>query len=56
MSLANPRRRAMLFVVIERFKQEWILSCQGLGTTFEIVQVLPSKESREVVAPYLDPK
>jgi hypothetical protein len=28
----------------------------GHGMTSEIVQVLPSKESREVVAPYLDPK
>ena len=32
----------------------WILNCQGLGMTFEIVPVVPSKETREVVAPYLD--
>jgi hypothetical protein len=28
----------------------------GRGMTSEIVQVLPSKESREVVAPHPDPK
>ena len=33
-----------------RLLQEWILSCQGLGMTFEIVPVVPSKETREVVA------
>jgi len=27
-----------------------------LGMTFEIVPVVPSKETREVVAPYLDRK
>ena len=37
-----------------RLLQEWILSCQGLGMTFEIVPVVPSKETREVVARYLD--
>jgi hypothetical protein len=37
-----------------RLLQEWILNCQGL--TFEIVPVVPSKETREVVAPYLDQK
>ena len=25
--------------------QEWILSCQGFGMTFEIVPVVPSKET-----------
>jgi hypothetical protein len=39
-----------------RLLQEWILNCQDLGMTFEIVPVVPSKETREVVAPYLDPK
>jgi len=39
-----------------RLLQEWILNCQGFGTTFEIVPVVPSKETREVVAPYLDAK
>src|SRR5437879_9675795 len=37
-----------------RLFQEWILNCQGLGVTFEIVPVVPSKETREVVAPFLD--
>jgi hypothetical protein len=39
-----------------RLLQEWILNCQGLGMTFEIVPVVRSKETREVVAPFLDPK
>ena len=39
-----------------RLLQAWILNCQGFGTTFEIVPVVPSKETREVVAPYLDSK
>ncbi|HEX9470066.1 MAG TPA: DUF3303 family protein [Bradyrhizobium sp.] len=39
-----------------RLIQEWILNCQGLGMTFEIVPVVPSKETREVVAPFLDLK
>jgi uncharacterized protein DUF3303 len=33
---------------------EWILDCRGLGISFEIVPVVPSKETREVVAPYPD--
>ena len=39
-----------------RLLQEWILNSQGLGMTFEIVPVVPSKETREVVAPFLDSK
>jgi hypothetical protein len=39
-----------------RLLQEWVLNCQGFGMTFEIVPVVPSKETREVVAPYLDRK
>lgn len=39
-----------------RLLQEWILSNQDLGMTFEIVPVVPSKETREVVAPFLDRK
>ena len=39
-----------------RLLQEWILNCQGFGMTFEIVPVVPSKETREVVAPFLDDK
>ena len=34
--------------------QEWILQWRGSGTSFEIVPVLSSAETREVVAPFLD--
>jgi hypothetical protein len=37
-----------------RLLQEWILMWRGAGVTFEIVPVVSSKETREVVAPYLD--
>ena len=37
-----------------RLLQEWVLQWRGLGVTFEIVPVVPSKETREVVAPFLD--
>ena len=37
-----------------RLLQEWVLQWWGLGATFEIVPVVPSKETREMVAPYLD--
>jgi hypothetical protein len=37
-----------------RLLQEWILQWRGSGATFEIVPVVPSQETREVVAPYLD--
>jgi len=37
-----------------RLLQEWILRWRGSGTMFEIVPVVGSKETREVVAPYLD--
>jgi len=33
--------------------QTWILQWRGTGTRFEIVPVVPSKRTREVVAPYL---
>jgi hypothetical protein len=40
-----------------RLLQEWVLANnRDLGMTFEIVPVVPSKETREVVAPYLDGK
>jgi hypothetical protein len=39
-----------------RLLQQWILDYQGLCMTFEIVPVVRSKETREVVAPYLDRK
>ena len=34
--------------------QEWVLQWRGLGVSFEFVPVVPSAETREVVAPYLD--
>lgn len=37
-----------------RLLQEWVLQWRGTGVTFEIVPVLSSKATREVVAPYLD--
>ena len=37
-----------------RLFQQWVLQWRGFGTTFEIIPVVPSKETREVVAPYLD--
>jgi hypothetical protein len=37
-----------------RLIQEWILQWRGLGATFEIVPVVPSSETRAVVAPFLD--
>ena len=44
----------MLFIVIERFKEELTLQWRGLGAKFEIVPVVPSKDTREVVAPHPD--
>ncbi len=37
-----------------RLFQEWVLQWRGFGATFEIVPVVSSKETRTVVAPYLD--
>jgi hypothetical protein len=37
-----------------RLFQEWTLQWRGSGATFEIVPVLSSKDTRAVVAPYLD--
>jgi hypothetical protein len=37
-----------------RLLQQWTLKWRGSGVTFEIVPVVPSKETREVVAPYID--
>ena len=37
-----------------RLLQEWVLKWRGSGTSFEIVPILTSKETREVVAPFLD--
>jgi hypothetical protein len=37
-----------------RLFQEWTLQWRGFGATIEIVPVVSSKDTREVVAPYLD--
>ena len=37
-----------------RMLQEWMLNWRGSGIRFEIVPVLTSKETRDVVAPHLD--
>jgi len=34
--------------------QEWVLQWRGCGVTFEIVPVVPSAVTREVVAPHLE--
>lgn len=37
-----------------RLLQEWTLQWRGYGVTFEIIPVVSSKETRQVIAPYLD--
>ncbi len=37
-----------------RLLQEWILKWRGSGATFEIVPVVSSEETREVIKPLLD--
>ncbi|MFN8549124.1 MAG: DUF3303 family protein [Candidatus Eisenbacteria bacterium] len=37
-----------------RLLQQWVLGWRGLGVTFEIVPVVPSAETRAIVAPHLD--
>jgi Protein of unknown function (DUF3303) len=37
-----------------RLFQEWVLQWRGSGATIEIVPVVPSAQTRDVVAPYLD--
>src|SRR5216684_3619100 len=37
-----------------RLLQKWVLQWRGSGATFEIIPVVPSTETREVVAPYLE--
>lgn len=37
-----------------RLLQEWILKWHGYGATFEIVPVVSSKETQEVIGPLLD--
>jgi hypothetical protein len=36
-----------------RLLQEWVLQWRGVGISFEIVPVVPSAQTREVVAPHL---
>jgi hypothetical protein len=37
-----------------RLLQAWVLEWRGAGVTFEIVPVVSSAQTREVVAPHLD--
>jgi hypothetical protein len=37
-----------------RLFQQWLLELRGSGVTMEFVPVVPSKDTREVVAPHLD--
>lgn len=37
-----------------RLIQQWVLEWRGTGATFEIIPVVSSAATREVVAPYLD--
>lgn len=37
-----------------RCLQEWVLQWRGLGVTFEFIPVVPSVQTREVVAPFLE--
>jgi len=37
-----------------RLIQEWLLNWRGIGVEFEIVPVVPSAETRAIVAPHLD--
>lgn len=38
-----------------RLIQQWVLQWRGTGATFEIVPVVPSQETREIVTPHLGP-
>ena len=38
-----------------RLFQQWVLQWRGLGVALEIIPVVPSKQTREVVASCLDP-
>lgn len=37
-----------------RLLQQWVLQWRGLGVSFEFVPVVPSAQTREVLAPFLD--
>ena len=36
-----------------RLLQQWVLQWRGAGVTFEFIAVVPSAQTREVVAPFL---
>ena len=36
-----------------RLLQQWVLQWRGAGVTFEFIPVVPSAQTREVVAPHL---
>ena len=36
-----------------RLLQQWVLHWRGAGVTFEFIPVVPSAQTREVVAPHL---
>ena len=37
-----------------RLFQKWIVQARGMGVTFEIVPVVGSKDTQEVIRPHLD--
>lgn len=37
-----------------RLLQQWVLNWRGTGVSFEIVPVVSSRETSEVIAPFLD--
>jgi hypothetical protein len=37
-----------------RLFQEWIIQWRGFGVTLEIVPVVPSQETQDIVAPHLN--
>lgn len=39
-----------------RLIQQWVLHWRGTGATFEVVPVVDSQQTREVVAPFLPPQ
>jgi hypothetical protein len=48
--------RCIQLVECDDLLEEWVLNCHGLGITFEIVLMVPSKETRAVIAPFLNEK
>ena len=38
-----------------RLLQQWVLQWRGTGVTFEIIPVVPSAQTRDIVSPYLKP-